>query len=1178
MADDGTRIYEPDAVGTNTEVGNVDTKEIEYGAGDLRDRQRFILAGDDVDTDVVVTDVTPDDDALALVVRLAGGSTSGTDLDNQFTTPMDADEVFEGVWKNVQEHGSLLALYAIQPTSEAPLSVQVQFSDDESTVIATSNLTQKIVTSGPFTYAVYLSIVNGSFQGKFARLKVTNGPVAQTQNPIVFFARNKFPFSGTYGGLDSSLTFFSQALLTRSVGAALRPDGAFVNSEAPGVDPGNTTTTLLAGAEEWEGDWRDVAAYAGITQYVLTDVAGTLVIEFSDDGLTADRISNVPIQANVPFTSLYSPRLRYFRMRYVNGAAPQTSFILSTLLGNSPPGPPVSTLSTIPTDNSLASTVRAIATGRTPDGSYSSVPIGGRDLANSKIGLLGANEEFLGPYKTAQGLASMLVFAFSDTPLATARLEWSTDGVNPAPGIINTTNLLTTVQEFPNPLVPGTSFYIYLTVVTTIIDKFYRLRLVNGPVAQTAFGEADVWTYDKPFTGSFGSLTANLSSLSTALLTRAVQAGVSPDGGFTNIRSQGRHSLNSTTALLNGDTGGSDHIFRGTWVEWQASFGGLILDMHSDVPGTLHIDFSEVADPVDGTEESVTLSQSVDYDPSNLLFRRGFPTQSRWVRIRYENGLTAQSVFGLDTAFLTAYVMPSGPLSDVPTEVAMGVNVKALGFVETSEDANTLDRNTGTLVGQKRALDQNLVGIETTVPQRSIRHLSTGQGIVTSEESLPYPAVPHADRASVLYTNLDPLVPMWFSEDPVKLATGQGGVLLPLAEKSFDLTEDDLIYWRIDDQGGETTTTEINGTTTQNNVGVTDPGNLILDDPAYAIFDALTDSVEATGFTAAMAQDVIGSIKLQLEGHKAATPVTETVQWVGATTTTAGNVATVPLEAVPYSPTQQYLLAISRRNAASVVTAVVGMGVSWVQVGDVSGANGETRVSLWRPTTQPEFSGSVTVSFSALPTNSTIAMSRFSGVNLNSPIEEFETISGAVNANDYSGEHGGSDEGMQAVFVSMRERTHTPGGTFTEQVEIRTGLTATDASLAIATDQLFSSAPEPYSGTISGNVGLSVIAITLRPAVTPNPVIRVRYRVGAEAIGLTALTATLVDDDDVLFEADVTADRPWTYADLNALVLLIDTLAVGGAPAYVRRVGILETDVDEGNSARLAYEEIWGTM
>lgn len=134
---------------------------------------------------------------------------------------------------------------------------------------------------------------------------------------------------------------------------------------------------------------------------------------------------------------------------------------------------------------------------------------------------------FLGEYQATEGMASALVFIVSDKKITHAELDYSPDGTNPRTGLLASTAFLD--SEY---FIQG--FYIYLSLVTTFVDKYTRLHLRTGSEQPTIF-ETDIWFYDKPYTGSFVSLSSELSALSLAQLTRSVVAGVRPDGGFENV-------------------------------------------------------------------------------------------------------------------------------------------------------------------------------------------------------------------------------------------------------------------------------------------------------------------------------------------------------------------------------------------------------------------------------------------------------------------------------------------------------------------------------------------------------------------------------------------------------------------------------------------------------------------
>jgi len=142
---------------------------------------------------------------------------------------------------------------------------------------------------------------------------------------------------------------------------------------------------------------------------------------------------------------------------------------------------------------------------------------------------------------------------------------------------------------------------------------------------------------------------------------------VTPDGANVSVQVQGRSTANSTTTPL-----GANVPFRGTWVEWQTSYVGIVVDMKATLAaatGMLFIDFSTATTPTNGSDASVDDSITATYDASQVsLLRLVAGVQSRWVRVRYVNGATAQTTFALDTALITnAAPLPQLPLNQRET-------------------------------------------------------------------------------------------------------------------------------------------------------------------------------------------------------------------------------------------------------------------------------------------------------------------------------------------------------------------------------------------------------------------------------------------------------------------------------------------------------------------------------
>lgn len=103
------------------------------------------------------------------------------------------------------------------------------------------------------------------------------------------------------------------------------------------VSGGNSTTTPLSGAATFTGAWEDVTVYGGVTVAVLTDVAGTLYIEFSPDGTNADSSIPLSISANTNEVHRFTVTRRFFRIRIVNGSASQAFLRAQVIYGDKQP-------------------------------------------------------------------------------------------------------------------------------------------------------------------------------------------------------------------------------------------------------------------------------------------------------------------------------------------------------------------------------------------------------------------------------------------------------------------------------------------------------------------------------------------------------------------------------------------------------------------------------------------------------------------------------------------------------------------------------------------------------------------------------------------------------------------------------------------------------------------------
>jgi hypothetical protein len=109
--------------------------------------------------------------------------------------------------------------------------------------------------------------------------------------------------------------------------------GTLTPSDSGIVDAGNSTTSALLAGATFTGVAIDVVKYPSVVVSALTDKEGTLQVQFSPDGVNWDSNLSFSVAANTNEVHRVTVTRRYFRVRFVNGAANQGFLRLQTLLG-----------------------------------------------------------------------------------------------------------------------------------------------------------------------------------------------------------------------------------------------------------------------------------------------------------------------------------------------------------------------------------------------------------------------------------------------------------------------------------------------------------------------------------------------------------------------------------------------------------------------------------------------------------------------------------------------------------------------------------------------------------------------------------------------------------------------------------------------------------------------------
>lgn len=926
-----------------------------------------------------------------------------------------------------------------------------------------------------------------------------------------------------------------------------------VANPASAVSTANSVLDVTLDADtEWVGEWEDITGWSLITYAhngTPAAAAGNIQFEFSFDqtqvDVTAGALENSGVGLSAPHT--LTPVGRWFRLRYTNGSTPLADFRLQTMLHSSKSAKltrfPIQTL----TDYDDVDFVRSIDTGKAPTGDYVNLPVGGHDPDNYTAAALTADETYVGTYRRTHGYSSALVFAFGDQPLADIKVQWSSDGINPRVGLVSTSSLLSSEQE-------TSGFYVYLTTVTTMVDAYARLEITNGPDAQGTF-EADIWWYDDPFPGSYGGLEANLSTLSTALLTRAVLAGTTPDGDFRNARIGGEVSALTTTVLLV-----ADGTFTGpiTAVEGFVTLGVSVRsDQNSAVNGLLVRWWSDEA----GTTLLRDVSLAYDSAPDGVFFQS--PVQGPYVQVVYTNGPIGQNDFSLHTQFDVASPGPlMQSLSEPLTDTLLANTVRAI---------TALRKDDASYVSSKATDAGNLcIAIQEAtaeVPIKSLSSWRTNQANVPSSTPVQIISSPLTGRRSFAIKNLG--AGQVYLRPSSGVSTSNSWPLDSRESIVLELDEESEVWALGEDAGEATSSSQESGDTVTNN-GATDPNNALASDNTRATLTATGQSISVDGYSAPGSQPDIQSVTIGFEGRRATSPTTETVAHAETVTgTQAGGTSVTTSSSVTSDPERFYLATVTRQTTSAAISNLTGLGLTWTRV--VGGTGSTTRTSVWRGDGTPTGNGTVTANFDSNAGNSCIAVSSFTGVDLADPIENSEALT--TGGASYSDSIVGTDQGLVYVGVGRGRFAHTPGSGSTEQAEVSVGGGSNERGIAITTRQLSATGSAAYSGTFAGSPGWSLGAVTILPAAAADPVVTLSYELDGEA-GATSQQFTLTSTSDGDHETDITGDVAFEAADIALLALIVTADDVTAVAAEIDHVYIDLVEVGAGGSQRVAWVEV----
>ncbi|MBN2661587.1 MAG: hypothetical protein JXR54_10000 [Tannerellaceae bacterium] len=151
------------------------------------------------------------------------------------------------------------------------------------------------------------------------------------------------------------------------------------NQELVVVMPGhkcscNSTSVPLGAGESYTGsEFQSTLNYGVLSVSVNTDADSAtdgLEIQWSDDGVNVGNTDTFTIRANNPKTFTFGPASLYYRLKYTNGATPQTLFNLNPILRKTYVKPSSHRIKDSIVADDDAELVKSVLTGEDPAGDF----------------------------------------------------------------------------------------------------------------------------------------------------------------------------------------------------------------------------------------------------------------------------------------------------------------------------------------------------------------------------------------------------------------------------------------------------------------------------------------------------------------------------------------------------------------------------------------------------------------------------------------------------------------------------------------------------------------------------------------------------------------------------------------------------------------------------------------
>lgn len=656
-----------------------------------------------------------------------------------------------------------------------------------------------------------------------------------------------------------------------------------------------------------------------------------------------------------------------------------------------------------------------------------------------------------------------------------------------------------------------------------------------------------------------GNLVVRSGSWRGGIFTsKTVLTGKNPDNNYVDIRAQGKDSGNSNDSQNGGVLLNAFQTWRGIWHPWQENYIKLITDLISDVPGTLYIEFSELANPVNGDDSGISGTlPGITYNPGiESLLRRHTPIQSKWYRHKYVNGNAGQSIFSIDAGLtISDPGVPMIPLSIQPTTdnlaglsriVQSYKTFNGSSYIEAPVNASNVPVVSVSDIGGSIELLSDAT-INTKV-------LSIGQ-TVTQIDS---PAL--SNRKSIYFRNQNTIGTAFWSHS-AGLTESNGIKLEPGEFISLNLSSLVPIYVLAANTGGVTTSVNIFPANSTGSTA-TNPNDALTSNDLFATIASNGIIEKTAGHTYSQTGGTtIQAVKLVLEAKKQNT-TTETVV-LEETQSNAGTTGIISAPTIQGGTNQFYRVTVSRDQNGGNVNSVTGGGLTYVPV-QTNIVGGNRIVNTYYAVGSPASPFVVQASLNAAAACH-ISVSRFSNVNISSPVQDSGVTTGTGTA--VTGPTLNKTNKGYIIMSISHTSSGTPGSGYTELYDNQNGNGSNKDGLSVEAKAVVVTGTESSLYTLASSATWAAIAMTINPAVGQNPVVKQSYELSAVP-GATFQNVTLSSITDVVTKLDITSDQTWTQALINNIAVFTTGVNISSAAAHID-AQYLEITESSGNVVKI---------